>query len=99
SGVTEAEQASSLVEGLAGSIVERRPEQLLFGVRADVEEHGVAAACEQAEERRLERLRSEVERGDVAGEMVDRDERQATRPSDAPKRRASPRPVRRAARR
>ena len=42
----------------------------------------MAAAREQAEERRLERIRLEVERGDVAVEVVDRDERQPARPGD-----------------
>ncbi len=40
------------------------------------------AAREEAEERRLERARLEVERGDVPVEVVDRHERQATRPRD-----------------
>jgi hypothetical protein len=42
----------------------------------------VAAAREQAEERRLHRLRLEVERGDVSLEMVDRSEGDATRPCE-----------------
>ena len=39
-------------------------------------------AREQAEERRLERLRAEVERGDVPVQVVDGDERQAAPPGD-----------------
>ena len=35
----------------------------------------MAAAREQAQERRLESIGLKVERGDVAAEMVDRDER------------------------
>ncbi len=42
----------------------------------------MAAACQQAEERRLERIRLEIERGDVAVEVVDRHERQPARPGD-----------------
>jgi hypothetical protein len=47
-----------------------------------VQEHRVPAARQEAEKRRLERVRLEVERRDVAVEMVDRDERQAARPRD-----------------
>ena len=42
----------------------------------------MAAAREQAEERRLERVRLEVERGDVSVQVVDRHERQAARPGE-----------------
>ena len=42
----------------------------------------MAAAREQAEERRLQRLRLKVERRDVPVEVVDRDERQPARPRD-----------------
>jgi hypothetical protein len=69
-------------------------------VRADVEQHRVTATRQQAEERRLERLRLEIERGDVAVEVVDGDERQPTRPrnrfccGEADKKRADqPRPA------
>ena len=64
----------------ASSSVE--PSTLLVGVAADVDQHRVPAAREQAEERRLDRLRLEVERGDVAVQVVDRDERQVPRPRD-----------------
>ena len=42
----------------------------------------MAAAREQADERRLERVRLEVQRGDVTLQVVDRDERQAARPGE-----------------
>jgi len=42
----------------------------------------VPTAREEAEERRLERARLEVERRDVAVEVVDRDERQPPRPRE-----------------
>src|SRR6185437_11241137 len=80
--VAEPEQARALVERLACGVVERRPEQLLLGVRADVEQHRVTAARQQAEEGWLERLRLEVARGDVAVEVVDGYERQPARPRD-----------------
>ncbi len=60
----------------------RGAEQLPLAVRADVEQHRVAAARQQTEERWLERLRLEIERGDVAVEVVDGDERQPARPRD-----------------
>src|SRR4029079_8084645 len=63
--VAEPEQARALVERLACGVVQRRPEQLLLGVRADVEQHRVTATRQQAEERRLDRLRLEIERGDT----------------------------------
>jgi hypothetical protein len=43
----------------------------------------VPAAREQARERRLEVGRLQEQRGDVAVEMVDRDERQLTRQASA----------------
>ena len=46
------------------------------------EEQRVPAAREQAEERRLERIGLEVERRDVALEVVDGDERQPARPGE-----------------
>ena len=39
-------------------------------------------ACEKARERRLERIRGEVERRDVGPQMVDGDEREAPRPRE-----------------
>src|SRR5205807_1166476 len=80
--VAEAEQACSLVEGLAGGVVARRAEQPLLGVALHVDEHRVAAAREQAEEGRLDRVRLQVERGDMPVQMVDRVQRQAPRPGD-----------------
>ena len=53
----------------------------------DVEEERVAAAREQAEERRLDRVGLEVERGDVAVQVVDRHERQPQRPRERLRRR------------
>ena len=81
-GIAEPEQASALVERLAGSVVERRAEPLRTTPLAHREQQRVPSAREQAEERRLERIVAEVERGDVPLQMVDRNERQATRPGD-----------------
>ena len=81
-GVAEAEQARTLVEGLAGRVVERRPDAPVAGVIGDVEQERVPAAREQAQERRLDRVRLQVERGHVTVEVVDRDERQAARPGE-----------------
>ena len=47
-----------------------------------VEQQRVPAAREQAEERRLERLRLEEERSDVPVQMVDGNEREAPRPGE-----------------
>ena len=57
--VAEAEQARALVERLAGGVVERRAERRRnAAVVPHVEQQRVAAAREQAEERRLERVRA-----------------------------------------
>jgi hypothetical protein len=52
--VAEAEQPRALVEGLARGVVERRPEHLEGRMVAYVQQKRVAAAREQAEERRLD---------------------------------------------
>src|SRR6202012_4924770 len=80
--VAEAEQARRLVEGLAGGVVEGLAEQLVALVVADRGEQGVAAGGDEAEERRLERLRLEEVGGDVALQVVDRDQRQPARGGD-----------------
>ncbi len=51
-------------------------------VIAHVQEQRVAAAREQAEERRLERIVAEEEGSDVRVQVVDRDERQPASPRD-----------------
>ena len=80
--VAEAEQAGDLVEGLAGGVVEGAPEDLVAGVVADRRQHRVAAAGDQAEEGRLERVGLEEVGGDVALQVVDGDQRQAPRRGD-----------------
>ena len=83
-GIPEAEQLRDLVEGLAGSVVASRahdPEA--GGPVTNVEQQRVPAAREQAQERRVERRGPEIERRDVAVEVVDRNERQAGTPGDA----------------
>src|SRR4029079_8400993 len=50
--IAEPEQAGSLVEGLAGRIVERFPQGLERSPLPDPGEQRVAAACDQAEEGR-----------------------------------------------
>ena len=94
-GVRQAEQPRALVEGLAGGVVERRAEDREAVVVLDAREERVAAAGDQAQERRLERLGGEEVRRDVALEVVDRRERQAARARRSP----SPSRRRRAARR
>src|SRR5207302_7835636 len=81
-GIAEAEQAGALVERLARGVVERRAEQGVAAVLPDVEQHRVAAAREQAEERRLDGIGPQVERGNMAVQVVDRHERQPPRPRD-----------------
>ena len=51
-------------------------------VLSHVEEKRVAAACQETEKRRLERIRLQIERRDVPLQMVDWRERQALRPRD-----------------
>jgi hypothetical protein len=51
-------------------------------VRTNSEQQRVAATREETEERRLEGLGLQIERGNVAVEMVDRDERPTARPGD-----------------
>jgi len=82
-GIPEPEQPRALVERLAGCIVERRPHDAKAGAVLHVEQQRVPAAREQAQERRVERFGLQVERGDVAVEMVDGDERQAAPPGDS----------------
>ena len=53
----------------------------------DVEQQRVAAAGEQAQERRLGGIGLEEERGDVTVQVVDRDERQPPRPGERLRRR------------
>ena len=79
-GIAEAEQPRALVERLAGRVVERRAEHVEPGVILDVEEERVAAACEQAEEGRLDRVGLEKERRDVAVQVIDRRQREPQRP-------------------
>src|SRR5581483_10449281 len=69
-GIAEAEQARALVERLAGSVVERRPEQLRLAMAAHGQQLRVSSAREQADERRLERRVRERERGDVPAQVV-----------------------------
>src|ERR687887_156502 len=80
--VAEPEQPRALVEGLAGRVVDRRSDAAEAGALPDVEKERVAAAREQAEEGRLQRLRLEVESGDVPVQVVYGGERQATPEGD-----------------
>ena len=96
--VAETEQACALVERLAGGVVDRRPHRAVATAVADVEEQRMAAGREQAEERRLERFRLEVERRDVPVQVVDRCERQASPPRQRLGRGERRRAVRRSAR-
>ena len=80
--VAEPEQPGALVERLAGGVVERRAEHVVSRPVTHRQDQRVAAAREQAREGRLERVGCEIERGDVAPEMVDRDERDAARPCE-----------------
>ena len=63
-------------------VVERRAEDLERCPVADREQERVAPAREQARERRLERVGRQVERRDVALEVVDGDERDTACPRD-----------------
>ena len=81
-GVAEPEQPRALVERLADGVVDRAAGHGERAARADVEQQRVAAAREQAEERRLERVGLEVERRDVPVQVVDRRERKPPRPRE-----------------
>src|SRR6202012_2632172 len=74
--IAEVEQAGGLVGGLAGGVVEGLAENLVALGGADRGRQGVAAGGDEAEEGRLERLRLEEVGGDVALQVVDRDQRQ-----------------------
>ena len=80
--VAEPEQPRPLVERLARGIVEGRAEDLEARPVANVEQERVPSTREQARERRLEGIGSEVERRDVRVEMVDGHERQAPCPGE-----------------
>ena len=80
--IAEPEQPGALVERLAGRVVERRAHDVEPAVIPHVEEERVPAAREQAEERRVDGLGLEIERGDVAVQVVDRGERQPPRPGE-----------------
>jgi len=73
--------------GLAGGVVDRRSEDPVPGTVAYVEHQRVAAAREEAQERRLDGVRLEVQRRHVPVQVVDRREREATRPRDRLRRR------------
>ena len=75
-GIAEAEHPRDLVEGLSGGVVEGLAEHLVAVVVGHRRQQGVAAARDETEERRLERVRLEEVGGDVALEVVDRDQRQ-----------------------
>ena len=81
-GVAEPEQPCALVEGLPGRVVERPAQDLEARTVGDGEDERVTAAREKARERRLERVRLEVERRDVRAEVVDGDEVETSRPGD-----------------
>src|SRR6185436_17559280 len=48
-GVAQPEKPRALVDGLAGSVVQRRPQNGKALALTHIEEQGVPAACEQAE--------------------------------------------------
>ena len=77
--IAEAEEPSALVEGLACRVVQGLTDHLEARWIANAREQGVAAARDQAEERRLDRVGLEEVRRDVTVEVVDRDQRLAVR--------------------
>src|SRR6185369_237132 len=81
-GVAQPEKARALVEGLARSVVQRRPQNGEALALAHIEDQRVPATCEQAEKRRIDVLWLEVERRDVPVQVVHWDQRQAARPGD-----------------
>ncbi len=80
--VAEPEQPRRLVEGLAGGVIEGLAQDLVAPVVPHPRQQGVPAAGDEAEEGRLERLRLEEVGGDVALQVVDRDQRQPPRRGD-----------------
>ena len=77
--VAEAEQPRALVERLAGGVVERAAEPLEAAVLGHAGQQRVAAGGEQAQERRLDRVRLQVVGGHVAVQVVDRRQREPAR--------------------
>ena len=64
--VAQAEQPRTLLEGLTGRVIERPADDVEVGpVIVDLGQQRVAAGGEQQQERRLQRLRLEVQRGHV----------------------------------
>src|SRR5207247_6492106 len=80
-GIAEPEEPRSLVERFPRRVVERRPKEAgFFAAILHVEEQRMATAREQAEEWWLDWVGLEVERGNVALQMIDRRQRQPSGP-------------------
>ena len=86
--IAEAEQPRALVECLAGGVVERLADDLISGALiGHAREQRVPAAGDQAEERGLERRRTQECGRDVSVQVIDRRQRQLVRRSESLRRR------------
>ena len=74
-GVRQAEYTRGLIKALARGVVARPAENAKIGIAAHVHEHRVAAGNGKAEKRRFKLRVGNVVCGDVAADMVYRDER------------------------
>ncbi len=81
-GEAEAEQSCSFVDRLSGRVIESFAENLESGPVTHPGKQGVAAACNQAEERRIQRVGLEEVGCNMAVKVVDRDQRDLPGGSD-----------------
>ena len=73
-GVAEPEEASDLVERLAGGVVDRLPEQAVLAVVLHLDQHRVAAGDQHHDQRELQRRVFQEGRIEVGLHVVDADE-------------------------
>jgi hypothetical protein len=78
--VFQPEQGADLVEGLAGRVVASLAQQAVVAPGADVDQHGVAAAHQQGDERRFQVGMLQHRGEEVPFEVMDTDQRQAVPP-------------------
>ena len=82
-GVAQAEQLGTLVEGLAGGIVDRLAEQFVVADGLHAHQLGVASRHQQRDERKARRIGRQERRQQVAFEVVHAQHRSAQRSGQA----------------
>ena len=81
-GIGHPEHTRGLVEAFARRVVARRADENKVGIIPHVHEQRVAAGHAQRQERRLQLRERQIIRGDVAADMMHRNERHAQRVGD-----------------